>query len=266
MKNAKLILTFAMMLTSLKTYANSFSEERETHARGIMVAVDTRDHRQCRTTKRSLEDLVPLEEDLCAFDELNPLSVVVITIPTDEWDFMAEIDNSRNAEKSIRDTNAGFVRASRTNLLFILPSARTSNNMIRVAVRRHQATVAQVRVSDLSMLHEMNFGSAIVHFTLKNIPHQLTEKDRESAERIVRRVRVRSNAIAGAEREKTILDSLNVVSTINSSLNEAANTPNRFEMNLFLPDAYCRRENKCSKGDDDRLIPLGLGFSFKIRF
>ncbi|MFV8247785.1 hypothetical protein [Bdellovibrio bacteriovorus] len=266
MKNAKLILTFAMMLTSLTTQANSFLEERETYARGIMVATDTRDQADCQRTRDQIRTFMPLEEDLCAVDELNPISVVVMTIPIDEWDFMGEVDSSRRAERSARDSNVGFVRGGRTSLLFLLPSARESNNMIRVAVRRDAATVAQVRVSDLSMLQEIKRGHTFVHFILRNIPRHLSDEDREASDRIIRRVRLRSSSIEGMAKEKSILQSLNIVDNINTSINDPA-SPDRFEMGFFLPEGLCLSLKKClNSEDDDSFFPLSLGFSFKIRF
>lgn len=266
MKCPKIFTLLSILLSTSLAKANVFSDVRELHARGIMVAVDTRDHRHCQLTKKHVESIVRLDEDLCAFDGLNPLSVVVITIPVDEWDFMAEIDNSRRVEKSIRDKNTGFIRASRTSLLFLLPYERTSDNLMRVATRSHTATVSQVRVSDLSMIQEMNAGYTFIHFTMKHIPHEMTAKDRQAAEKIVQRVRIRSQEKVLEHKEKTVLDSLNIISTINSSINDATEGPNQYELNFFLPDAYCRREGQCHKTDDDSLIPLGLGFSFKIRF
>ncbi|AFY03368.1 hypothetical protein Bdt_3695 [Bdellovibrio bacteriovorus str. Tiberius] len=257
-----------MMLTSLGAKANTLDFQQETFARGLMVAADTRDRVGCQKTKELVGSLMRLEEDLCAIDELNPISVVVMTIPVDEWDFMAEIDSSRNAPRSIRDSNVGFVRGGRTSLLFLLPSARESNNMIRVAVRREQATIAQVRVSDLSMLQEMQRGHTFVHFTLRNIPRDLSERDRSAAERIVRRVRIRSSNIEGLTKEKTILQSLNIVDNINSSINDPE-SPDRFEMGFFLPEGLCLSLKKCLNGGDDEdgsFFPLSLGFSFKIRF
>lgn len=266
MKNAKLIITFAMIMTSLTAQANSFSEEHETYARGIMVATDTRDQADCQRTQDQIRRLMHLEEDLCAVDEMNPISVVVMTIPIDEWDFMGEVDSSRKAKKSVRDSNVGFVRGGRTSLLFLLPSARESNNMIRVAVRRDTATVAQVRVSDLSMLQEIKRGHTFVHFILKNIPRHLSDEDREAGDRIVRRVRLRSSTIEGAAREKSILQSLNIVDNINTSINDPA-SPDRFEMGFFLPEGLCLSLKKCLSDDEDgSFFPLSLGFSFKIRF
>lgn len=264
----KLTLIYSLILLSMTSTA--FAQAPEIYVRGIMIAVDSRDHSACQIQKERLELLrVDLDEDLCVQDNENPLRVVVLTIPSNEWDFIAEVDLSRNAKKSILDNNVGFTRDSNRGLLYILPSSRHSDNSMRLAVRQEHITAAQVRLSDLSMLSEAGRASMTLSFIHKNIPARYTQEQRMNAERIIRRVRIKSHAQKSVEEnESSALSSLNILNGVNSTLQNATDNES-VEMGFFIPDLICDRANgKCgfSLLEGSGLFPKSFGFTFKISF
>lgn len=270
MEYTKFILTLCVFLSALTAEAAkfSFSNQSEGYARGLMVAVDTRDQRACETTKGYIRLLVPfLKEDLCAQDGQNPFSVVVMTFETTEWDFMSEVDLSRKAPRSVRDTNVGFVRGGRAGLLFLLPAARESDHHTRVALKREQLSVAHVRLADLNMLKEVSFSNMAIPFLLMRRDTTLSESDREATERMVRRVRIsRAHSASTQKDESDALSSLNILDNLNMS--PETDNQNRFEMDFFIPKDECsanRSKERCGK-DSLWWLPSGIGFSFKIIF
>lgn len=260
--------TFGLAVLPLLSFAQTASDE-ETYARGLMIAVDSRYKLECQSKKEYLRALrVELDEDLCIQDNENPLRVVVLTIPSSEWDFIAEIDQSRSSAKSITDHSVGFTRDNNRGLLYILPSSRHSQNSMRLAVKQEHITAAQVRLSDLSMLTEAGRTSMTLSFIHKNIPTSYNQEQRNHAERILRRVRIRSHAQkSAAENESSALSSLNILNGINSTLQNATDNES-VEMGFFIPDLICDRANgKCGVSlIEGSMIPKSFGFTFKIAF
>nr|BFD61238.1 hypothetical protein CKG001_33450 [Bdellovibrio sp. CKG001]BFD64702.1 hypothetical protein BdHM001_33830 [Bdellovibrio sp. HM001] len=270
MEYAKTLLKLCVLFSALTARAetHSFSNPSEGYARGVMVAVDTRDHKACQTTKEYVSLLVPfLKEDICAPDGENHLSVVVMTFDTTEWDFQAEVDLSRKAPRSVRDTNVGFVRGGRAGLLFLLPAARESDHYTRVALKRGQLSVAHVRLADLSMLRDMGFSNMSVPFLLMRRDASIDENDREATERMVRRVRIsRAHSASAQKDESDALSSLNILDNLN--MVPSSDSQNRFEMDLFIPKDECTAGKSTGRCERDSVwwLPSGIGFSFKIIF
>lgn len=264
MNCAKLILSITLMIGSAKAVASTRSSaDQDGYARGLMVVVDTRDQQACQDTKEHLQILTSLTGDLCAQNELNPLSVVVLTIPIKEWDFQMEIESSRNAPKTVRDVNVGFVRGGRTGLLFLLPSARESDNSMRLAVRKAELSVAQVRLSDMALLRSTHGNTVFTHFVLKKMSPDFDAKERSLVARMIKRVKVTQQS-PDSSKSETAISSLGIVDGINSSLQEVTNS-DRFELDFFLPDLDCGNSRKCNF-DDGFFIPLGFGLTFKMQF
>ncbi len=263
MKYLKYLLSLAVLVSSLKVLAT----EEAQYARGLMVAVDTRDHRACQAAQERVRFMVPsFKMDLCVQDGANPFSIVVATIPLNEWDFMGEIYQSKKAPKSVRDQNVGFVSGSKTGVLFILPSARESDSNLRISLKRSEIEIASVRTADLSFLEDQKIPSVSVSFILKKLPVNYSEDQRSMTERMVRRVRI-SKAMSEQtekDKEKSALSSLNILDTINTSIQGA--TTQNFELDVFLPIASCPHKNPCPAVKSDMIIPLGLGFSFTMHF
>ena len=270
MKYTKLLLTLCVLLSALSARAaqSSLGSSSEGFARGLMVAVDTRDHRACEKTKEYVKLLAPfLKEDLCSQDGQNPFSVVVITLEINEWDFMSEVETSRKAPRSVRDKNVGFTRGGRAGLLFLLPAARENDHHMRMALKRNQVSVAQVRLADLSILKEVSFPNMSVPFLLMRKDANADESDPEATERLVRRVRIsRAQSVSAQHDESDALSSLNILDNLNMS--SSAESQNRFEIDFFIPKEGCtpnRSAERCGK-DSVWWLPSGIGFSFKINF
>lgn len=270
MRHTKLLLTLCVFLSTLAARAGKspFSDSADGFARGLMVAVDTRDHQACERTKDYVRLLVPfLTEDLCAPDGQNPFSVVVMTFEISEWDFMSEVEVSRKAPRSVRDSNVGFVRGGRAGLLFLLPAARESDHNMRMALKRSQVSVAQVRLADLNILKDVNFSNMSVPFLLIRKNADSDESEREATERMLRRVRIsRAHSASTQKDESDALSSLNILDNLNMS--SSTDSQNRFEMDFFIPKDQCaagRSTERCEK-ETVWWLPSGIGFSLKIIF
>lgn len=238
--------------------------EDDYHSRGIMFAVDTRDHAACESTKNYLKLLEPsFTEDICVSDSYNPLSVVVVTTAIQEWEFMAEIDMSRKAPRNIISHPAGFVSNTEGGVLFLLPDARDSDNKLRVSLKK-QRSVAFLRLSDLSLLEDYHTSNIAISFIFKKLPSTMSPQQRAMAERMVRRVRIRHTSETPDQTHSTALSSLNILEGLNNSLKDI--TDKSFEVDVYMPKDLCPTINPCAAVKSDTILPLKLGFSFTMKF
>lgn len=262
-------MLFTVALQPLLSFGQTSFEE-ETFTRGMMIAVDSRYESECHSKKEYLRALrVELDEDLCLDDSQNPLRVVVLMAPSSEWEFLTELDLSRSAKKSMKDQNVGFTRASSGGLLYILPSKRHSDNLVRMGFESERITAAQVRLSDLSMLTESGRISLTLSFIHKNVLASHRRDQDKHSDSLLRHVRIKSNSQKSVEEEgAAALSSLNILNEINSSLQNAADNDS-IELGFFIPDLNCpHAKYTCDSNPQEggnRPIKR-FGFTFKIAF
>ncbi|QDK37244.1 hypothetical protein [Bdellovibrio sp. NC01] len=262
MKIKALIIFGAIMSSTSALFAKTADDQ--SFSRGIMLAVDTRDHAACESTKTYLKILEPTyKEDICKSDSYNPLSVIVVTTAVDEWEFMAEIDMSRKAPRNIMSHPAGFVSNTDGGVLFLLPDARDSDNKLRVALKKERS-VAHLRLSDLSLLEDYHMPNIAISFIFKKLPASLSPQQKAMAERMVRRIRIRHTSEKPGGEESTALSSLNILEGLNNSIKDITNKS--FEVDLFMPKDLCPTNGTCPTNKSDTILPLKLGFSFKMKF
>lgn len=222
-----------------------------TYVRGMMIAVDSRDHQSCQSQKDYLKQRkVHLKEDLCLQDNDNPLRVVVLTIPSSELDFQSEIELLRHPVNPPATHNRGA--------LLLLPKARNGENALRISMDARRISAAQIRLSNLPILSEIGPASIRFSFVQKRLPLRYTEEQKAYIERLLRRVSVRSQEEKTIEEEdSSALSSLNIMNGINSALKDATDNDSA-EMGFFIPDSPAQ--------ESDGLIPRRFGFKVKITF
>lgn len=265
MKYIRCLISIAVFISAISVIAEA---KTEAYSRGLLFAVDTRDHHTCRLVQEQIHLLAPFfATDICAQDGTNPISIVVMTIPIIEADFLAEVDLSKNSPSSDRDQTPGFAPMGIAGIFFILPYARESESNILLSFKRSSLSVAHVRVTALSRLEDQGVSHLALSFVLQKIPTQYTDSQRNQAERMIKRVQIIKNIDESLKNQdkETALSSLNILEAINTSIQSAAKAPN-FKINLFLPKRKCSEAIPCRPAQNQPTIPLSMGFSFTMRF
>lgn len=270
MRNTSLILlTLVTLFSAVQAQAQSAQER--TFTRGYMLAVDTRDHAACAKVDRKLKLLVPdMETTMCAPLRDHPISVAVVSIPSNEWDFFTELTLAKGNKDILSRRPPGFAKVGTTGVMFFLPTSRDQDNFLRLTSKRSRMQVSVAYLPDLQLLENAPDNQLSLSFILENLPHHFSDR----IERITARMKKRllSKDSSTEEQDRSLLALLNLVLSSPNPHDDGdtSKTPG-FRMKLFLPADECGTAGMCNAKEDDRgffgaNLLTGLGLILSYRF
>lgn len=141
----KTLRVFLSALVILSASASLGAGPNESFSRGLLIAVDSRDHRACDTVQKKIEALVEGKApNICAQAGRNPIRIVILTAPITEWDYLSEVSPAKN-ERPLRS-----ISAPNMGTMFFVPASRE--------VFHYFNLVSLKKKSTLLITHDNNFG------------------------------------------------------------------------------------------------------------
>lgn len=244
------LLIFACPLLS---FANS---DEDSFSRGLIIAVDTRDHQACESSRTRVAGLTSANiSNICAQDGRNPISVVVITKSISEFDYLADVvseDPKRPVLASINHPTLG--------VMFFLPRSEQNNQYFKLLSQREKTNITIFRQSDFGGMHVRGDRVLTISFMLRATPHQNEVKDEKIVSSVGRRLVFNKGELESLSRSqaKSIINAaVGIVDTVNGALEKGAQESTSVE--IFRPK--CDPETVCAESKG-----LTLGVSFIFRF
>lgn len=250
-KTSAFIIITAILLASINTFASAETP----YVRGFILAVDTRDHRECELTKSRVEGLTTSDiSHICKQDGRNPFAIAIITVPIQEFDYLAEVSPIGSQPQLIAITNPQL------GTMHILPKSKDTDNYFRVMAKRQKANITVFRLENFGDMELRRERSLLFSFIMKsNSTHGTSKKIASSvAKRLV--FNRGSFDMNETEYRKQATKAANIMDLINGAIHETINT-DRASVGLFIPPKGCNEENSCPSGEG-----YSLGLSIVIHF
>ncbi|MBV2167192.1 MAG: hypothetical protein KUL82_00685 [Bdellovibrio sp.] len=235
----------------------SFADE-DSFSRGLIIAVDTRDHAACESTRTRVAGLTSANiSNICAQDGRNPISVVVITKSISEFDYLADVVSEDTNQK--RQTLASITHPT-LGVMFFLPRSEHNNQYFRLLSQREKSNITIFRQADFGGMQERRDRVLTVSFMLRAAPHQNEVKDEKIVSSVGRRLVFSKGEIESPSRSQAkgiINAAAGIVDTINSALEKG--TQENTSVTAFRPQ--CAPEPVCA---ESRGLTLGVSFIFRF--
>ncbi|MEK2647223.1 hypothetical protein [Bdellovibrio sp. BCCA] len=252
-KTFAFIITAALFLGSLTTLA---AEENQ-YSRGLIIAVDTRDHAQCEMAQKTVQGMTTAKvTQVCAQDGRNPYAVIIITVPMSEFDYSNATSPAFGAKVSLTAINN-----PQLGTMFIYPRAHYTDQYFHVMSRREKASITIFRQSDFGDMDFRRENALLLAFLLKSNSSQQTSK--KIASSVGKRLVFNRGSFDMNESQyrSQATKAASIMDSINGTIQDAINT-DRASLNLFMPPKTCRKDTgPCPNGDG-----YGFGLSVTIRF
>ncbi|WP_374076380.1 hypothetical protein [Bdellovibrio bacteriovorus] len=250
-KTSAFIIITAILLASI----NTFASVETPYSRGFILAVDTRDRRECEMAKARIEGLTTSDvSNICKQDGRNPFSIAIITVPLQEFEYMSEVSpiSSRTQPVAISNPQLGT--------LHILAKSKETDNYFRVMAKKQQASITIFRMEDFGEMDFRRERYLLFAFIMKSNSTQGTSK--KIASSVAKRLVFNRGSIDLNETEyrKQATKAANIMDVINGAIHETMDT-DRASIGLFFPPKGCREKNPCPKDGG-----YGLGLSIVIHF
>lgn len=251
-KTSAFIIITAVLLSAL----NAFATEESQYARGLILAVDTRDHRVCEVVEKTVQSMTKSDvSHVCAQDGRNPYAVAIITVPINEFDFMSEVNREFGEKQQLATINNPQLGS-----MFILPREKYTDQYFRVVSRRDKANITIFRQADFGDMDFRRERSLMFSFVLKSNSSQHTSKKIASSvakKLIFNRGSIEMNE---AQYRSQATKAAGIMDSINGAIQDAINS-DRASFGLFMPPKNCREQRPCPREEG-----YGLGLKIIIRF
>lgn len=253
------------------SWAPAQSAVERSFTRGYMLAVDTRDHAACARADSKLKLLVPdTTATMCAPLRDHPISVAVVSIPSNDWDFFTELTLAKGNKDVLSRRSPGFAKVGTSGVMFFLPASRDQDNFLRLTSKRSQMQVSVAYVPDLAILEKSLDNHLALSFILENLPHHLTDRIERITARMKKRLVTKGDSSESQDRSLLALLSLVLSSSTPHEEEDSDQTPG-FKMKLFLPSDECGTVAMCNAKTEDRGVfganlLTGLGLILSYRF
>lgn len=227
-----------------------------------MIAVDSRDPVACKNANEKLRLMNPKTRyNLCVAPTKTPLSIAIITVPSDEWEYSTEInlviaDKDRNTSRV-----SGFAPSGDSGVMFFLPPKRDNDTIMRFALKRESVQVAVTNVADFRILKAGNGYSMAVSFILKTLPSKFTDRLRLATSQFQENVTFEGNG----SKDQSLLAFL-TLGLIDSgvSFGGPEDGLSGFGLNFYVQEDSCITENLCPFVDPTGLFGRGLPIGFGV--
>ncbi|KHD88012.1 MAG: hypothetical protein OM95_10820 [Bdellovibrio sp. ArHS] len=227
---------------------NSFANTEESFTRGFLLAVDTRDHKACEQTALRIQGMSGLKiSSLCAQDGRHPFAVAVITVPIDEFEYLAEITKEGGSYPKV-------AREDRTSLIVSLPRSRDTETYFRISARRDRLSITVFRESTFGAMEERRESFVQMSFLMKGVgPRGM--KDTQVASSLDRRLVYNRGAteLTQSQYKSVAANAANIMDAVNGAIQNV--TSPRVSLDLFIPPDVCESNRYC-RGDE--LIRVGV--------
>lgn len=244
--------SWALILTTVffKVFTAAAADSDGTYSRGMIIAVDTRDRIACEAAQKRVEAMTGLKvSQVCAQDGRYPYSVAIITVPTDEFDFVNEV-----SPRLSRKPQVEVISNPQLGTLYVLSKSKDTDQYFRLVARRHEAEITVFRLEEYGGMQERRETSLLYSFVLKSNSSERTSN--KIAHSVSRRLIYNRSSLDMNEDQyrHQATKAASLMDSINGAVHQALDT-DRASLNLFRPPKNC---------DENRYCPEGEGYSFGL--